>query len=145
MGINQEILEAFADEIRGIEKALKNIVQSLISAKLKAPQLFEEFGQVIDRIYGTAMTLELTEVGEYCRSMKEITYKCSRSDSEKGMEKCMFMMLDCLKYLEAIPRCLNNLEELKKIRYTMHVDVAKAEKLSRSYFFSIKKTSCDNS
>ena len=117
MGIDQDILEAFAEEIRAIEKALKIIVQGIISAKLKAPQLFEEFGQVIDRIYGTAMTLEFVEVGEYCRSMKEITYKCSQSDSEKGMEKCMFMMLDCLKYLEAIPQCLNNMDELKKIKY----------------------------
>lgn len=143
MDISSDILDDLAREIREIEAILKEIVAKLIKSSLKERSLFEQFGQVIDRLYGTAATLQLSEIAHYCKMMKEITYKCGQSDSEKGTEKCMRMMLDCIKYLEGLSSSIHNQEEFKKIRYSMHVDVAKGERLTRSYFFSIKRTSCE--
>ncbi len=141
--MDKEILQMFSDEVKAIEKELKVVINGLIKSKLQDKSLFEKYGQIIDRIYGTAATLEFMDVADYCRMMKEVTYKCSASDNETGIQKCMFLMLESLKYLEVIPKSIHEPEELKKIRYKMKVDLGKCENLTRSYFFSIKKTSVD--
>ncbi|MFN8369242.1 MAG: hypothetical protein U0T83_01320 [Bacteriovoracaceae bacterium] len=141
--MDQEILQMFSDEIRAIEKELKVVIFGLIKSKLRDKSLFEKYGQIIDRVYGTAATLNFMEVADYCRMMKEITYKCSASDNEVGIQKCMYLMLESLKYLEIIPKTVSDAEELKKIRYKMKLDLGRGENLTRSYFFSIKKTSVD--
>ncbi|MBF0315693.1 MAG: hypothetical protein HQK50_07840 [Oligoflexia bacterium] len=143
MDVSEDILEELAIEIREIQAILKEVMGKIVQSPMKEMSLYENFGQVIDRLYGTAATLQFVEIANYCKMMKEITYKCGQSDNEKGIEKCTRMMLDCIKYLEALAGCIHNPEEFKKIRYSMHVEIAKGDRLTRSYFFSIKRTSCE--
>ena len=143
MEVDKEILDGFVEEIRALEKVLKSIVQKMISSKLKDMKLFEQYGQTIDRVYGTAATLGFNELAEYTKSLKDLSYKCSQSDNEKGIRKTAEMLIHCLKYLDQICKGIHDAEELKKVRYLMSVDISKAEKLCRSYFFSINRVSCE--
>lgn len=141
--MDREILEAFSQEVIEISHTLKGSIQGIIKTKMKEGRYFEQYGQAIDRIYGTAMTIGMKEIGEYARAMKALTYKCSASDNEVGREKATYLMIEGLKYLESIPTIVNQPTELGKIKLKMGHDVIRAEKLSRQYFFSINKTSCD--
>lgn len=142
METDKEILDGFVEEIRVIEKVLKGIVQKMIASKLQDKALFEQYGQTIDRVYGTAATLGFNELAEYTKALKDISYKCSQSDNEKGIKKTTEMLILCLKYLDQICKGIHDPEELKKVRYLMSVDVSKADKFCRSYFFSISRVSC---
>jgi len=142
METDNEILDEFVTEIRVIEKVLKNVIQKLISSKLQEKILFEQYGQAIDRVYGTAATLGFSELAEYTKALKDLSYKCGQSDNEKGIKKTTEMLIACLKYLDQICKGIHDQNELKKVRYLMSVDVSKAEKLCRSYFFSISRVSC---
>lgn len=143
METDKEILDGFVEEIRAIEKTLKQIAQKMIQAKLQDKSHFEQYGQTIDRVYGTAATLGFNELAEYTKALKDLSYKCSQSDNEKGIKKTAEMLILCLKYLDQICKGIHNPDELKKVRYLMSIDVSKAEKLCRSYFFSINRVSCE--
>ena len=143
METDNEILNDFVKEIRIIEKSLKVIAEEMIKTKLKEAHLFEKYGQTIDRIYGTAATLGFDELAQYTKAIKDLSYKCSQSDNEKGIKKTAEMLIVGLGYLDKICKGIHNPEELKKIRYTLSLDVSKSEKLCRSYFFSIARVSCE--
>lgn len=80
--IDEEFLELFIEESLEVIKNLKSFVK-----ELKDPltgDIFENYGQQIDRIMGTAFTLSLNFIGEITKMGKEIAYKSkSISDSHK--------------------------------------------------------------
>ncbi len=142
METDKELLDDFVKELLTIDKALKSIVNKMIQTKLKDKSLFEQYGQTIDRVYGTAATLGFKELADYSKAMKDISYKCSQSENEKGIKKTTEMLIVCLKHLEVICKSIHQPEEIKKVRYLMNVEISKADRLCRSYFFSINRTSC---
>lgn len=64
MEMDQELFEAFIEEVTALKKELGSIQESL-SSDLSDPKKFLDFAQIIDRIYGTALTMGLNDVGEY--------------------------------------------------------------------------------
>lgn len=56
LAANQELLSAFIEELDGIYPLLKKATDE-VEKTLDSPAQFEAFGQVIDRLYGTAATL----------------------------------------------------------------------------------------
>lgn len=142
METDPEILDEFSNEIIQIRNQLKPIMEKL-RVSYEGPQFFEEFGQTIDRIYGTAATLGYKEVAEFCRSMKVITYKVSQSANlyAKGQVKDMCMV--ALALLEKFPAIVKNPEEVKKIQYTMQKERQKADEIARKHLGDIKRATTD--
>lgn len=140
---NQEILDSFAEEIREIINLLKGEISQLTASKLKDTNHFENFGQIVDRIYGTATTLGYQDIGDYTKKLKELCYKCAQSENDKGREKTMFILIESIRLLESLAKSVHNSEEIKKIRLALSIEKGKAENLCRTVFQNITKTSCN--
>ena len=69
---SDELLEDFIIEIQDLKAKMSITISKLIECKLQDKSLFEKFGQNVDRIYGTAMTLGHIEIGEYTKAMKDV-------------------------------------------------------------------------
>ncbi len=142
MAPNNEMLKIFVDEINEILITLKAVTQEQMKKKTMDKSLFEKYGQAIDRIYGTAMTLGFTDLGKYTKAMKDVCYMCSQYDHEVGQKKVLRMMIECNDILEKIPTCIYKTEEFKKYSRTFTVEMAKAERMSRTEFQGITRKSC---
>lgn len=141
MSEENELIDDFVSEIKSIHLELKKIV----AAQLKTPKmekpLFEKFGQLVDRIYGTAMTLGYVEIGKYLLAIKEISYMSSQSDREVGQKKALRMMMECVDHIEKICLSIYKKEELKSLNRLFVIEIAKVERLAKSDFQNITRRS----
>lgn len=141
MSEENELIDDFVSEIKSIHLELKQIV----AAQLKTPKmekpLFEKFGQLVDRIYGTAMTLGYVEIGKYLLAIKEISYMSSQSDREVGQKKALRMMMECVDHIEKICLSIYHKEELKSLNRLFVIEIAKVERLAKSDFQNITRRS----
>lgn len=141
MSQENELIDDFVSEIKSIHLELKKIV----AAQLKTPKmekpLFEKFGQLVDRIYGTAMTLGYVEIGKYLLAIKEISYMSSQSDREVGQKKALRMMMECVDHIEKICLSIYQKEELKSLNRLFVIEIAKVERLAKSDFQNITRRS----
>ncbi len=71
MGTNKEMLDIFVAEINEILGNLKAVTNEQMKKRTMDKVLFERYGQAIDRIYGTAMTLGFSDLGLYTKAMKD--------------------------------------------------------------------------
>lgn len=141
MSGQRELVDEFVKEMRAIHKDLQAIVATqLKSTKMDKP-LLEKFGQLVDRIYGTAMTLGYTEVGKYFLAMKDVSYMSSQCDHEVGQKKALRMMMECVDNMEKICTCIYKKEELKNMNRLFTVEIAKVDRLSKTDFSSITRKS----
>lgn len=140
LNIDPELLDGLAEEITELQKEIKPIVDGM-RENTNQPKGFEKFGQIIDRLYGTAATLGFEEIANYCRAMKAICYQCSQSDSEKGQRKVFDLMDNAVGYFEKLVASIHNPEEVKKVRYSLHVDQGKIDILQKGIFRSIDRQS----
>ncbi len=143
MKIDKEILDDFVAEIKIIEKELKVIIDQIIQTKMEDATLFQKFGQVIDRIYGTAATLGFKEITDYTRCLKSICYMSGQSPNMKGREKVVRMMVNSLKYLNDLTLVIEKPEEIDKIKILLNQEIGRASLLEKKEFFGITKKSCD--
>ncbi len=136
-----ELINDFISEVKTLHLELKVIV----NAQLKTPKmdkaLFEKFGQLIDRIYGTAMTLGLKDIGKYLYAMKNVSYLSSQCDREVGQKKALRMMMECVDYIEKIYLHINNKDQMKNLIRLFVVEIAKAERLEKTDFQNITRKS----
>ena len=137
-----EMILSFMQEVQAINEELKTITSLQMKVKLMDPKLFENYGQAIDRIYGTAMTLGYSELGKYTKAMKDVCYLCSHYNHEIGQKKVLRMMIECNDILDRVPSCLVNKEEFKKLSRLFLVEVTKAERLAKIEFSNIQRKSC---
>jgi hypothetical protein len=139
--MDQELINDFIKEILEINKELKTITDDQIKKKVMDKNLFEKYGQAIDRIYGTALTLGYKEFGLYARIMKEVCYSCSQSDNEMAQKKVARMMIECNEILEKVPTAILNPVEFKNFTRVFLVETAKADRMSKTEFRNIVRKS----
>ena len=135
-----EMMSVFRDELSVISGILEPIAEKL-RINPNQPPLYQEFGQVIDRVYGTAATLGLKEVAEYCRSMKTLTYKCSQTHAVHSMSQVRDMVLVSVQLIKKVQQITNEPNQIKKIQYTLQKERERAEEISRKLLGAIKRTS----
>src|SRR3989339_348193 len=117
--------------------SLGKIVEQL-GLNIERPKLFEQFGQQIDAIYGVLSMINVPIFAEYTLKMKEMCYKCSRSDSEKGRKKSLELMKAGVSFLGVLVEKISNPEELEKINFQVNLDLKKIERTTIQYFNNIK-------
>lgn len=140
--MDKELLRSFILEIVAINGDLKAVVSDQMKTKKMEPANFEKFGQGIDKIYGTAMTLGFTDLGKYAKAMKDVTYMCSQSNLEVAQKKVLRMMMECTEILDGTPKAIINTEEFKKYSRTFLIETTKAQKLEKTEFSDITRKSC---
>jgi len=136
-----ELVVVFVEEIKSIHIELKKIVDAQLKSTKMDPALFEKFGQLIDRIYGTAMTLGYKEIGQYMFAMKNISYLSSQCDREIGQKKALRMMMECVDNIEKICMSIYTKEKLVSLNRLFVVEMAKAERLAKTDFQGITRRS----
>lgn len=137
-----ELIDEFVSEVKNIHKDLRTIVNTQLKTPKMDNALFENFGQLVDRIYGTAMTLGFIDIGKYFLAIKEISYMSSQSNHEVGKKKSLRMMMECVDNMEKICLSVYSKEELKNLnRLFFTVEIAKAERLAKSDFQGIIRKS----
>lgn len=139
--IQKELVDDFVTEMKEIHNDLRSIVETQLKSTKLDKVLFEKFGQLVDRIYGTAMTLGYTSVGKYFLAIKEVSYMSSQCDHEVGQKKAIRMMMECVDNMEKICQCILKKEELKSLDRFFAVEIAKVDRLSKTDFHSITRKS----
>jgi hypothetical protein len=139
--MDEELINDFIAEVKTLHLELKVI----LNAQLKTPKmdkaLFEKFGQLIDRIYGTSTTMGYAEIGKYLYAVKSVSYLSSQCDREVGQKKALRMMMDCVDYIEKIHMHIRNKDEMKNLYRLFVVEIAKAERMSKTEFQNITRKS----
>lgn len=136
-----DLTDDFVAEIKSIHIELKVIVNTQLKSPKMDKALFEKFGQLIDRIYGTAMTLGYVEIGKYLLAIKNISYLSSQSDREVGQKKALRMMMECVDNIEKICASIYKKDELKSLSRLFAGEIAKAERMEKADFPSITRKS----
>lgn len=140
--VQKEMLDVFVEELYTIRSELMTITNEQMKLRVMNKELFAKYGQAIDRIYGTAMTLGFSDLGKYCKAMKDVCYMCSQYNHEVGQKKVLRMMIECNDVLAKIPECIYKTEEFKKYSRIFLVEMTKAERLGKAEFSSITRKSC---
>lgn len=135
--IDQSLIRDFIMQTESMRISLGKIVEQL-GLNIERPKLFEQFGQQIDAIYGVLSMINVPIFAEYTLKMKEMCYKCSRSDSEKGRKKSLELMKAGVSFLGVLVEKISNPEELEKINFQVNLDLKKIERTTIQYFNNIK-------
>ncbi|MDD0852196.1 hypothetical protein HBN50_03765 [Halobacteriovorax sp. GB3] len=140
---DKEMLESFVCEIKDIRKEMVDSIDGLIQSKMANKIQFEVFGQLVDRIYGTAATLGFSEIASYTKSIKDVSYMASSSENERGCKKTLRMLIKYIELSDKICESIFDKEELKLINHTLNLEKSRVDLLNRREFFSVDKKSCD--
>ncbi len=140
--MDAEMLTFFVDEIKQIRNSMTVSISSLISTELEDNSKFEEVGQMIDRVYGTAATLGLNEISEYTKAIKDVSYMASASDNRSGKKKVVKVLIKYIELSDLICASIFDKQELIKINHQLNIEKSKANLLNKKEFYSIDKKSC---
>ena len=128
-----ELLDAFAQEISQLEEELGIVVESL-KQNIDQPQAFEKFGQLIDRIYGTAATFGFTELATYSGALKKTCYDCSVTINKRAYPRVLNLLDNCMTNLSTLKQGIHNPEIVKEINRTLHLETQRTKKLFEEIF-----------
>ncbi len=144
MAQNKEMLDFFVKEMDALRGEMSMKVSKILQGQLGELDLtcFEDFGQIIDRIYGTAATMGFEEIATYTKYLKDVCYMASQSENTKGHRKTLQLMIECIALLEELHDCIYDEEKMYMYSRRMKVEGSRAEKLGRAEFFSIDRKSC---
>lgn len=141
--MDRETIMFFVDEIKEIRDLMTRSISNIIKSKMENARYFEECGQLVDRIYGTAATLGFKEISEYTRSVKEVSYMASASSNFNGKKKAVKFLIKYIEMSDAICDSIFDKEGIKKINHLLNIEKSRADLLNRKEFYSVDKKSCD--
>jgi chemotaxis protein histidine kinase CheA len=131
--MDQELIEIFTDEIGELKKKLNPILESL-KKNNQQPELFKDFSQVIDRIYGTATTMGFTEIGSYLGSVRNLSRKASTSNIPIGMQATFKISRTCMDNFDTIQESLSNTLAAKELTEIVKLENKKMQKIENEIF-----------
>lgn len=133
MEVDPEILEAFIEEMVSLKADLSEAVESL-KENNNQPEQFTKYAQVIDRIYGTALTLGFDKVGQYTGILRDICRKTGSSKIPRAYQPVAKMLIRSMDYYDKLIQSLNDPTALDKIRHELEFETKKAQKLDNDIF-----------
>lgn len=138
--MEKEIVEDLALQLKDFIVTLREINETLAanSSELKC---YEDFGSIADRVYGAISMFGPNEISDYVRTVKELCYKCSRSDNPLAYPKVQKLLVTCVEHFEFLRDNLSSEDELKKAIFKINLSNKKAERVIASYLFSVKDPS----
>ena len=140
--MDSEMKKFFVDEVKEIRKDMTDVISKIIESKMSVNEEFAKFGQLVDRIYGTAATLGLNEIGDYMKAAKDISYMASASDNEVGKKKTVKFLIKYVELSDQICEAIFVDEKLLKINQLLNTERKVAEVISNREFFNIDVKSC---
>lgn len=138
MTMDADLLNDFVAEIKSLEGELQAIVTSL-KANNDQPQVIEKFGQIIDRIYGTAATFGFTDLATYCGMLKKTCYDCAASTNKRSQMRVVGLLEACMTNLDALAKGIHDPEATKRLTHVLQLECKKGKKLYDEIFQFNKK------
>ncbi len=138
---SDQFLHDFVEEMRSIRQVLHAIIDTQLKSPLMDKSLFEKFGQLISRIYGTATTLGFHEIGKYFFAIKEISYMCVHTECELSQMKVLQLMIECAENLENICKCIFDMTHLENIKHIFDSAIKKVDYLAQTDFHHVNRKS----
>lgn len=108
----EELVDAFCDESDELCENLEEILEDFEDDNTNTA-LLEQFGQLIDRIMGSAKTIGAVKIGQYCELGKIVGYKSSQSDDPKLLTIVGAVLFDTVDILKHMLKNLRNNKEEK--------------------------------
>ena len=142
MFIDKELARDLVQTNKEIRKELTEIIESLQKDPSQL-ELYEQFGQIIDRIYGTVATIGMKNFAEYTKVIKQISYACSKSDSKQGRARVIGLLEGTIKNLVAFEEFITNpkkTDKLNTFKLILKQEKARADNLLNKTFSHIKNT-----
>ncbi len=140
--IDKELLKDFLEQL-AIEQHSLVEVCTLLADDRQNLTLYEQVGQISDRLFGAIAMLGSQQFAQYAHKIKELAYKCSRfvDGPEVAYKKSYDLIQKFCDDLLPIGQALADPLEMQKFDYDMKITVAKIERILRSYLHSIKEAS----
>ena len=113
--IDQEILQDLIQTTESILGELEKVMNELKISPAKK-ELYENFGQQIDRIYGTVSTIGMTNIAEYTMMLKKVGYACSQYEEKTGRPRTMNLMENAILNLKIFSDFLKNPKDKEKAK-----------------------------
>lgn len=111
----REIINGFCEESQALLNELQNILEKLEADCLQS-ELFEKYGQIIDRIMGAADSLGLSSIGSIAKMGKLIGYKAGQTKEVALRELAISILFDAndtlLKMIDNLNRGLSPTESI---------------------------------
>ena len=134
--MDKEIIQDFLRESVQILEQAKILLGKYIASPAET-KILPEVGILVDRVYGTAATLQVESVSILCQKMKAICYMSAQVDNRMLNSIVAATMFSVLEYLLDLFKSNNLLTYDKKI----HADMAHRLDLLNSKFASnLRKT-----
>ncbi|WP_127717429.1 Hpt domain-containing protein [Halobacteriovorax sp. HLS] len=95
----KEVVIEFCDESTELFNQLEEILEDFEDNPSDVSKL-EEFGQIIDRVMGSAKTIGADDIATFCELGKVIGYKSSQTDDKALLEVVAAIMFDALELLK---------------------------------------------
>ena len=131
--MDQELVEIFIEEMGQLKTELSPILEKL-KVDNQQPELFSNFAQIVDRIFGTATTMGFTEIGEYLGAVKNISRKTVTANIPRGMQEVFKILRTCMEYFEIMQDSLISPDAAKELSLKLKLEIKKIAKIDKEIF-----------
>ena len=133
MELDDELIDDFIAESKELGAQMHGLVLQLKQDETQYP-LYLEFSNLIDRIYGTAMTFGFEEFGNYCLAMKVVCKKCGEAEVTRAAKSVLRMMENCVQNLVNLLKSVREPDALEKFRNELSLEIKKVQRLEEEVF-----------
>jgi hypothetical protein len=105
-----------------------------LNEDINQPQEFLKFSNIVDRIYGTAMTLGYEDLGSYCGSLKTTTRYAGNTEIQRSYKPVLKLMMNYTTNFRALKDSLTNPASLDEFKRAIDFDMKKMDKLHQDIF-----------
>lgn len=116
--LDEESVEDFVNECKELGAQLHGCVKSL-QDNIDDQEQFKEFGNLVDRIYGTAATFGFKDFADYCLALKQACLKVSQIDNPRAKVKTRDLMENFVTHLVSLLKSVRDEEELKRLQHIL--------------------------
>jgi len=106
-----EIIEDFCKEALGLFDELEEILEQIeedLDEEISVAGGLEKFGQIIDRVMGSAQTIGAEEISRFCELGKVIGYKSSQTTDSPLLNVVIAIMFDAVDLLRGMVTSLES-------------------------------------
>lgn len=136
----KEVVDEFCEESIQLFNELEEILEEFEDDTTQTEKL-EQFGQIIDRVMGSAKTIGADEIATFCELGKAIGYKSSQVSDTALLEVVCAIMFDSLELLK---KMIIQIKEGKSSSFEATSSAAFVTRLKwlKDKFNDIERSSC---
>lgn len=133
MDDDRELLQSFIEEITTLNVEILQVLKAL-SEDINQPEEFLKFSNIIDRIYGTALTLGYDDLGKYCGELKQITRLTGNTGIPRARQPVMKIMLNYTTNFKLLKESIEDTQKSEEFNSAIKIDLIKIKRMETDIF-----------